>query len=345
MGEVWLGRDDVTGLEAALKWVIEPSARARERFEAEIRAVAAMSHPNLVVVYDVGSLPAPLWLGDHALPAESPWFAMEVLPGAPVVQVHSWARAREVLASILAALAHAHARGWVHCDLKPDNVLADAAGRVVVTDFGVARTLDPNEPARSTGGTPEFMAPEQLFVQEWQIGPWTDLFATGLLAWVLCTGASPVPYTDVEELRRFHTHPLPRLAAPFAVPAGLVDWVARLLHPEPAGRFQSAAEALAALGDLEGARRSSLPGWRQSVLPEPVRLGGQERGLGLVRRREAPLVGRGTEQDVLWAELLKVIEGGRGWCTCRERPASGRPCCRAGCARGSRSSGWPGPTG
>ena len=174
------------------------------------------------------------------------------MPGGPLsrrLPTH-WQEARRGLDAVLRGLGHAHARGVVHRDLKPDNLLFDGDGRLRIADFGLALLLDDSTGHRPLlGGTPTCMAPEQ-FSRWWRSqGPWTDLYAVGAVGWWMVTGGPPFPRaSDFAEWARTHAStPLPPLRPRFPVPAGTEDWLRKLLAKAPTARPRSAAEARATL--------------------------------------------------------------------------------------------------
>jgi len=255
MGVVWRARDERLGRDVALKvlhpWVAD-DADLRARFEREAAALARLEHPNVVRLYDVLEdrgqtvLVLELVAGDglHAIAAG---------------RVLDWSEARRLCAPVAAALAHAHARGVVHRDLTPSNVLVErSSGRVVVTDFGLARLVRGATTAPVSGvlaGTPEYWAPEQAAGLE--TGPATDLYALGCLLFQLLSGRLPFEGEDrlATGLRRAH-EAAPSLAgvAPGAPPAAIV-LVDRLLDPDPSRRGDAVGAATALGADL-----SALPG-------------------------------------------------------------------------------------
>jgi tetratricopeptide (TPR) repeat protein len=230
-------------------------------FRNEVRAAASLDHPNVVVVYDYGESDGEAERQSRgAIPSGTPFLAMERVDGstlAPLCGRLAWWEIRSVLEQLLAALAHAHARGVVHRDVKPANVLvtrSQGAIRVKLTDFGLAHALDGAEDMTLGGGTPSFMAPEQ-FTGTWRdFGPWTDLYALGCVVWSLVRGQPPFGASRSSEERR-HQHlkePLPPLHAGLALPPGFEDWVRRLLAKDPHERYRRAADAawgLRMLGD------------------------------------------------------------------------------------------------
>ncbi len=255
MGVVWRAHDERLDRDVAVKilhpWVAdEPDLR--ERFEREAAALARLEHPNVVRLYDVI---------DHR---GATVLVMELIEGdslAALVAGRSfpWDEVRVLLAPVAAALAHAHARGVVHRDLTPANVLVERrTGRLVVTDFGLARLARSSTSLPASGvlaGTPEYWAPEQASGRE--TGPPTDLYALGVVLFRMLTGS--VPFTGEDRLaaglRRAHEDaPSLRSAAPGAPPEAreLVD---ALLSRNPERRPDAVTTARAL-----GADPSLLPG-------------------------------------------------------------------------------------
>jgi serine/threonine protein kinase/tetratricopeptide (TPR) repeat protein len=277
IGVVWKGVHRAQGVGVAVKVLTAQNARKkgfRKLFREEVRAVAALDHPGVVLVFDVGEV-------DHdaadasggRLVAGSPYLAMELASGGSLdtwPKPGSWSALRDLLLGLLDALAHAHARGVVHRDLKPGNVLVCTQGDprpgMKLSDFGLAWVMD-DEAAdgRQVCGTPRYMAPEQ-FRADWRaFGPWTDLYALACMAWELVTGSPPWPETDAMVLGRHHQHdPLPRFQPLYPVPDGFAGWLAALLEKSTGARAQRAADAafaLRLLGDAASpvTARPSLP--------------------------------------------------------------------------------------
>jgi len=269
MAVVWRGVHRQRNIPVAIKVVrVESSHLARFATELahEVRIMASLDHPHVVRVFDQGVV------GDSAavasggeLAAGSPYFVMEWLPGGVLRRSDcaSWPSLKRLLVTLLDTLAHAHARGIVHCDIKPANLLKsgergaiDALTGLKLVDFGIARAWHVDPLGRSTGaperhlvsGTPAYMSPEQA-ANEWRtLGPWTDLYALGCLAFLGCTGRTPYQADSDREMLRAHCEaPLPTLHARYPVPGAFGDWVRRLLAKEPRNRFVHAADAKAAL--------------------------------------------------------------------------------------------------
>ncbi|MDP2307621.1 MAG: protein kinase [Pseudomonadota bacterium] len=318
MGEVWRGVHARQGVPVAIKFLREDDARFRAAFFAEVRAVARLDHPAVILVLDHGVVDAAAAAASGGrLRENTPWLAMEYCSGGTLKHAvaRNWNQLRRLLLDLLAALAHAHARGVLHRDIKPDNVIFssfdDSRPGVKLTDFGLAFALEVEGRDRTVvTGTPAYMAPEQ-FRREWRdYGPWTDLYALGCLAWRLAAGDPPYGQKRPPEvLSMAHQElPLPAFKPRFEVPPGFVEWLARLLEKDPARRIQRAADAAVALLTLDGSREPGgiLPAdWRTTEAPRmPMRLVGA--GLGLWSLRGVPMVGREAERDRLWDALQEV---------------------------------------
>ena len=260
MGEVWGGRHRDQGLPVAVKVLTAEHARRSavlRAFEFEVQAVAGLDHSGVVTVYDVGTVPeglASLPDGGGRLAPGSPYLAMELARGGALSSrpgARGWRRCERILLELLGALAHAHARGVVHRDIKPGNVLLTEEGpgaSVLLTDFGLAQALGGRGDSSNPVGTPAYMAPEQFLVSGGNQGVRTDLYALGCLAWWLITGAPPFPKRQVEALRRAHrVEPPPPLRPRLQVPEGVEGWLLRLLAKRPLDRYGCAADAAAAL--------------------------------------------------------------------------------------------------
>ncbi|MCB9745417.1 MAG: protein kinase [Alphaproteobacteria bacterium] len=269
MGEVWRAHHHSQGTPVAIKLVGGSGARDdwyRDAFRVEVQAVARLNHPNIVTVVDHGELSqAPAVLDDAGFGPGTPWLAMELIEGRSLMRYRGrlgWERLYAVLLSLLDALAHAHARGLVHRDLKPGNVLM-AGNQVKLVDFGLAHVLDeaPGERKRTVIGTAPYMAPEQFRGRAQDYGPWTDLYGLGALTWTLICGAPPFGLKrEFRELREAHLRQaLPELDPIVLVPEGFEPWLRRLLDKDPALRFRCAADAAWALRALAPVRAKVAP--------------------------------------------------------------------------------------
>ncbi|MEF8788338.1 MAG: serine/threonine-protein kinase [Planctomycetota bacterium] len=220
---------------------VESQVESWKRALREVEA-AALDHPHIVTVYDAG------------LARGRPYVEMEYVPGGSVREETGYSvdGARRICREVLSALASAHEAGVVHRDLKPSNVLLDAEGRAKVGDFGLCKLLD-RTGSTTTGkilGSPHFMAPEQ-----WtggQIGPYTDVYAAGLLFYFLLTGLLPFDAEDPLSVMYKHLHfelPDPREEG-HNVSGDLVCFLRRATARKPADRFEDAEECLQALSEL-----------------------------------------------------------------------------------------------
>ncbi|GMV39072.1 MAG: hypothetical protein AMXMBFR64_07880 [Myxococcales bacterium] len=189
MGEVFAAWDERLERPVALKRIHglhRESADARARFWREARALAALEHPGVVTVYELGETPD----GDL-------FMAMELVKGTPVSEALGarWpiGAACRLAREVASALGAAHAAGIVHRDIKPSNLIVEGDGSVRVLDFGLARrTAEGTDELTRSGlviGTPAWMSPEQVRAQA--VGPQTDVFAVGILLYRTLTGTHP----------------------------------------------------------------------------------------------------------------------------------------------------------
>ena len=266
MAEVWHAEHATLGTSVAVKVITgdrASDARFVERFIREVQSVARLNHPGIVRVHDYGRVEG---AGGHGIRTGSPYLVME-LADQGAVEDHApdtWAGLRRVLLHVLDALAYSHARGVVHRDIKPGNVLlargTNQVTRAKLTDFGIAHADDPDTDVSRGGlaeaaGTPEYMPPEQLQGLWRDYGPGTDLYAVGIMAWEIAAGSPPFsrkgPDTSPIQIALAHlTDDLPEFKPRFAVPAGFEDWLHRMLEKKPHKRFARAADAAYTLARL-----------------------------------------------------------------------------------------------
>jgi len=257
MASVFRARDNQLGRDVAIKvmgMTIATRGEGPERFRREAHAVAALRHPGIVEIYDFVDATAD----------EPSYIVAELIEGPTLRKLLDERQARllpEVAALVAVplaeALASAHARGIVHRDVKPDNVMIERSGdrsRVVITDFGVAHItgLETMTASGALVGSPAYMAPEQARAHD--IGPATDIWALGVLLYEMATGCLPFPGKD-----------------PFCVIAGIVQGnfrrpsqiaatvgprfeqiVLRCLKPKMADRYANAGDLAADLRALAG---------------------------------------------------------------------------------------------
>ena len=270
MAVVYRARQIDLDREVALKELSEFHAEDpnwASRFLRESRLAGSLTHANIVTVYDYFES------GGH------PFIAMEYLERGslrPYVGTLGMAQIGGVLADVLAGLQHAERRGIVHRDLKPENLLVTAEGQVKIADFGIAKATSRvsvasfNTEAGVAVGTPGYMAPEQAMARD--IGPWSDLYSLGCMAYEMATGE--LPFRDTVEpfalmLRHISEPIAPAREVNPNVDPELSDWIASLLVKEPAERVASAATAWEALDEI--LYRRVGPRWqRGSALPSGI---------------------------------------------------------------------------
>lgn len=320
MGQVWQGVHVRSGLPVAVKLVRGDKPQFVEAFFDEVRAVARLDHPNVIAVLDCGRVEAhAVAASKGALALGVPWFAMEYCGGGQLsaAPCADWTALRTALDTLMRALAFAHARGVLHRDLTPENVLVagpeDARPGLKLTDFGLGPALCAAMPRGTLIGTPAYMAPEQFGEEASSHGPWTDLYALGCLAWTLACGAPPFGRDrPAGVLALAHQElDLPPFTPRFEVPRGFESWLAHALEKNPAKRFRHAAEAAAALPAETGTTTArGLPSrWQtDDGSGRSIRL--VDAGLGLWSLRPPLFVGRTRERDALWNALLSVAKEG-----------------------------------
>ncbi|MFJ4335474.1 MULTISPECIES: serine/threonine-protein kinase [unclassified Streptomyces] len=266
MGTVWRARDEVLRREVAVKEVRAPAGlpqaevgRMYARLEREAWAAARISHPNVVTVYDV------------AAHGGRPWIVMELVRGlslADLLEAEGPLEPRRAAltgAEVLAALRAAHAAGVLHRDVKPANVLLANDGRVVLTDFGIAR-VEGSEALTMTGevvGSPEFLAPERALGRT--PGPASDLWSLGVLLYAAVEGVSPFRQdTPLSTLRAIVDEELP----PPRRAGALGPVVEGLLRKDPAERLP--ADAAERALRLVGAGGTPSGSYAPTVAAHPV---------------------------------------------------------------------------
>jgi serine/threonine protein kinase/Flp pilus assembly protein TadD len=256
MGEVYRARDTRLERDVAVKVLPERLARdttALARFQREARAVAALSHPNIVAVFDIGS--------EH----DTTFVVMELLEGETLGRLLKrstldWRGALTIGTAAADGLAAAHAKGIIHRDIKPENIYLTTGGGVKILDFGLARLEKASHaPAGVSAtvtfetqhgallGTISYMSPEQ--VRGHPADARSDVFAFGCLLYEMVTGKRPFEGDTTADVMAAVLHNSPELLSESgrARPAALDRIIARCLEKDAAKRFQSGAELAAAL--------------------------------------------------------------------------------------------------
>ncbi len=246
MATVYLAVQESVDREVALK-VMSPALLVDpnfgERFLREAKIAARLHHRNVVGIHDVGRA------GDYH------YIAMEYLGGGAVLVKDGSTRepmyALRVIREIAGALNYAQEKGFVHRDVKPDNILLRDDGSAALTDFGIARALDAAPRMTKTGavvGTPHYMSPEQARGK--QIDGRADLYSLGIVLYELLVGRVPYNADDSLAIGIMHiTEPVPALPDSLSVLQPLLD---RLLAKQPEDRFQTGNEVAEAIAEIEG---------------------------------------------------------------------------------------------
>jgi serine/threonine protein kinase len=263
MGRVWLAEDELLGRRVAVKEITSPPAGLPDaRTVREARAAARLDHPNVVKIFDV------VWWSGRS------WIVMEY---AGPRSLHAVVRdegplphreAARIGLQILAALRAAHATGVLHRDVKPHNVLIGTGGRVVLTDFGLATTDDPDDAAEPVMGSPYFMAPERLGTTP--SGPAGDLWSLGATLYAATEGRPPFARDETTgSLLALATEPPDRPLRPGPLTPVILDLLAKDPAQRPSGaalepRLRRVAEAV--IGVARPSTRVAAPlgtgGWR-----------------------------------------------------------------------------------
>ncbi len=253
MGAVYTGLQLSVSREVAIKVILPDARRSPEiaaRFGREARALARLSHENVVVLFDHGQDDdGTLYLVMERLRGETLGEMLRRRRGLPVDE------AVRILRPVLSALGAAHRLGLVHRDLKPDNIMLvpgdTGQPRVKVLDFGIVKAMEADLGTLQTAGsivlgTPLYMSPEQAVGTG--VGPATDLYAAGVILYQMLAGAPPfggeTPYAVLECHRHAAVPPLPPERA---IPAAIETIVRRALEKAPAARFADAEEMTRAL--------------------------------------------------------------------------------------------------
>ncbi|MEZ6057319.1 MAG: SUMF1/EgtB/PvdO family nonheme iron enzyme [Planctomycetaceae bacterium] len=262
MGSVYLAEDTALKRRVALKVpkLLHPGdAEYLQRFHREARAIAGLSHPNICPVFDIGEEQG------------HPFIAMAYIQGEPLSQCLGKPEFRDqhkvatILAIVARALQHAHDAGTIHRDLKPGNVLIDGAGQPIVTDFGLARRIGEADESRITQqgailGTPAYMSPEQVDGQWENIGPHSDIYALGAMAYELLAGKLPFLGSIASILGQIaRDRPAPIRKHRADVAPELEDLALQMLEKLPSNRPSSMSEVA-----------ERLERWMKNNSPEAV---------------------------------------------------------------------------
>jgi len=219
----------------------------RKRFHQEAKAVANLSHPNIVTVHDFG------------LDGERLFIIMEYVPGVNLkamireLQVIPIDKALDLIIQASQGIGYAHRAGLIHCDIKPHNMLVTPDGRLKVTDFGIARALTtilPDEKNAYVWGSPQYLSPEQAVGLS--PSPASDVYSLGIVLYEMITGKLPFFSKDASELTRMHKEVLPISTRKFnqEIPPSLDQIILKVLSKEQTSRYRTADQFGRVLSNL-----------------------------------------------------------------------------------------------
>ncbi|MDG3006665.1 serine/threonine-protein kinase [Paludisphaera mucosa] len=286
MGVVYKARDTALNRDVAIKMILSGAMATeaeRERFRREAALAAKLEHPNVVPIYEVGEQDGFLYFSMRLVEGGSLASHMDAYRDDPLAA----AGLLEVLAR---AVQYANEQGFIHCDLKPSNILLDRDGAPQITDFGLARQAEQPSALSVSGavmGTPSYMAPEQASGDRQSIAATTDVHGLGAILYELLAGRPPFRMTTMMEtvMQAIYCDPLPPRELRPEVPRELEYICLKCLEKVPKDRYPTAAalgdelgrflqgDAVAATGPLQKLRR-----WARREPEIVARLS----GLGLV---------------------------------------------------------------
>jgi tRNA A-37 threonylcarbamoyl transferase component Bud32 len=311
MGAVWLVRDRFLDRLVALKVLLQDQSNPerRERFLREARTSARLEHPHIIDVYRADESNGVVWFTMRFIDGES--LGGRIRDRGPI-PVHEGLR---ILREVAWGLAYAHARGVIHRDIKPDNILLDRdSGRAVVTDFGIARDAVQGDSNLTLDGhvlgSVHFMSPEQA--SDEQLDGRSDIYALGCVAYLMFSGVVPFDGSAQSVLIAHVTREAPplRTVAP-QLPTAVCTLIERCLRKDPAQRFAT-ADALATaldvvLREAEAAERAAADAAPGGVLSEADALAIWQRAAQLqaeaahrlerTRTLQAPMVNDASSPD------------------------------------------------
>jgi tRNA A-37 threonylcarbamoyl transferase component Bud32 len=314
MGEVWAATDEVLGRSVAVKILRREYAEDptfRERFRAEARHTAALSHVGIAAIFDYSNGAPTGQDGD----TRAPYLVMELIHGEPLSAVISREgaispqRALDIVGQVARALQTAHDNGVIHRDVKPGNILLTATGALKITDFGISRATN-SVPLTQTGtimGTANYISPEQASGQS--VTPASDIYSLGVVAYECLSGRRPFGGDTPVSVAMAQVREEPPALGPDVTPE-VGDLVMRMLAKDPARRPGSAGEVAAEAMALKGSTAAPTAQLRAAHDPDeaargPVStLGGRGNDTDPGFRLPAP---RGTPRWVPAAAALSVM--------------------------------------
>jgi serine/threonine-protein kinase len=292
MAHVWLAEDKLLGRTVAVKILREEYTRRpdfQKRFRSEAQAVARLSHPNLVTVYDFGVQDDRFFMVLEYVEGEDLKTRLRRVRS-EADRPPEWTEWASIALQVCEGLGFAHRAGLIHCDVKPRNVLLGPHGAAKVADFGIARVIarEAEEPPPADGedaaprtettvwGSPQYFSPEQAAGAP--LTPASDVYSTGVMLFEMLTGRLPFPGRDPRTLALQHLHeppPPPGLLNP-AIPPDVEEIVLRAMAKDPAERYRNSEQMARVLRGL--------------LIPEPVTSPRTAEGGTTAEEEEPPIV-------------------------------------------------------
>ena len=316
MGAVYKAKDVELDRVIALK-VIRPELASNpeilQRFKQELILARQVTDRNVIRIFDLGEANGIKFITMEYVEGESLYHILRRQGKVPVDE------AVEIMRQMLSGLQAAHREGVIHRDLKPGNIMRDSQGRIVVMDFGLARSLEGDGMTR-TGtmmGTMEYMSPEQAQAKE--LDSRSDIFTVGLICYELLTGKMPYHADSVVAslLKRMQERAAPPSDWDASIPEPVSELVSRCLERDPADRWQSAQQILDRIDEIQGKRPLSV-----LASSPPSRLATADS----VVQAPLPRPGKSTKRLVLGGLALAAVAGlaaAGGWFL-RSRPRTGQ---------------------
>jgi serine/threonine-protein kinase len=274
MGEVFRADDLILGQTVALKFLPESATNnptLLARFYDEVRIARQVTHPNVCRVHDIGELQGQPYLSMAYIDGEDLGVLLRRIGRLPADKAAEFSR------KLCAGLAAAHAQGVLHRDLKPGNIMIDAQGQVLITDFGLAGLAEELQGAEIRNGTPAYMAPEQLTGQE--VSARSDIYSLGLVMYEMFTGRAPFEASTAAEMLRLRqqsrvTNPSTLVSE---IDPAVERTILRCLEADPKMRPQSALAVAASLPGGDPLAAALAAG--ETPSPEVVAAAGTDDGL------------------------------------------------------------------
>ncbi|MBV8847345.1 MAG: protein kinase [Bryobacterales bacterium] len=318
MGAVYKARDREVGHLVALK-VIRPELANQQvilnRFKQELILARQITHKNVIRIFDLGQAEGIKFITMEFVEGRD---LHSLLKDGRVFTLNEKVR---IIQQVCRALEAAHAEGVVHRDLKPHNIMVEESGRVVVMDFGIARSMEGTGGQTSTGallGTPAYMSPEQAKGDK--VDTRSDLFSLGIIFYELLTGCAPFESETMVGLllKRIQERPIPPVGRDPAIPQGLNDVVLRLMAVDLAQRYQTAHEVLQDLQAWQGAPDTFRTVAGTLALPQQTQLS------ATMVAPQPPAVKKRTHWVWVGGATIVVLLGAAGFIF-RDRFSSGPP--------------------